>query len=47
MGHQNEKEKPTWNPIEVIKVGSFVILNPSKDWKKEHGIEEVFWVVKA
>lgn len=47
MGHRSEKEKPAWNPIEDIKVGSFVILNPSKEWEKEHGIEEVFWVVKA
>ena len=29
----NEKEKQAWNPLEMIKDGGFVCLNPDADWE--------------
>ena len=47
VGRVNERIKPAWNPLQDIKVDSFVILNPSKEWEEEHNIEGKFWIVRA
>jgi hypothetical protein len=46
VGRPSEKEKQAWNPIEMIKDGSFVCLNPDPDWEAAHG-KGFFWIVKS
>ena len=46
VGRPSEREKQAWNPLEMIKDGSFVCLNPDPHWEIENG-KGLFWVVKA
>ena len=46
VGSLNEKEKEAWSPLEGIKSGWFVCLNPDPKWEKING-QGWFWVVKA
>jgi hypothetical protein len=46
VGKVNEKEKEAWTPLEGIKSGWSVYLNPNPEWKAENG-EGWFWAVRA
>ena len=39
----SEKERSAWNPLEDIKEGSFVLLNPSKESEEKHGKDCFGW----
>src|SRR5450759_165075 len=45
-GCPSEKEKQAWNPLKMIKDGSFVCLNPNADWEAAHK-KELFWIVRS
>ena len=46
VGRRSEKEREAWNPLEMIKEGTFVCLNPQAEWEKDNG-KGRFWVVKS
>ena len=46
VGRPSEKERSAWNPLEDIKEGSFVLLNPSEEWEEKHK-KRLFWMVRA
>jgi hypothetical protein len=46
VGRPSEKEKQAWNPLEMIKDGSFVCLNPDADWEATNK-KGLFWIVKS
>jgi hypothetical protein len=38
VGNVNEKEKAAWTPLEGIKSGWFICLNPNAEWEKANGL---------
>jgi hypothetical protein len=46
VGNVNEKKKEAWTPLEGIKSGWFICLNPDLEWEIANGLCW-FWVVRV